>query len=117
MSKKSASNEMMANLTKQVKEKDLLITRLRQQNNEQQQMTSEHDAKMKAVNELHSQKTKALLKSINNLKREIAKLHEENKSNVRQKITERLNDDIKLQEIAIDGMREFIGHDREDEIN
>ena len=28
-----------------------------------------------------------------------------------------MNDDIKLQEIAIDAMREFIGQDREDEIN
>lgn len=58
-----------------------------------------------------------MLKSINNLKREIGKLNEENKSNVRHKITERLNDDIKLQEIAIDAMREFIGNDREDEVN
>jgi len=69
------------------------------------------------MNELHSQKTKALLKSINNLKREIAKLNEENKSNVRHKMTERLNDDIKLQEIAIDAMREMLGESREDEVN
>jgi len=51
------------------------------------------------------------------LKRELAKLHEENKSNVRHKMTERLNDDIKLQEIAIDAMRELLGSDREDEVN
>ena len=87
---------MLANLQKSVKEKDLMIQRLRQQNQESQQQSNEFDAKMKSVNELHSQKTKALLKSINNLKRELAKLHEENKSNVRHKITERLNDDIKL---------------------
>lgn len=87
---------MLANLQKSVKEKDMMITRLRTQNNEALQQSSEHDAKVKSINELYSQKTKALLKSINNYKREIAKLHEENKSNVRHKITERLNDDIKL---------------------
>ena len=51
------------------------------------------------------------------MKREIAKLHEENKSNVRFKITERLNDDIKLQELAIEALREMIGTSREDEVN
>lgn len=41
------------------------------------------DAQLKAVNEMHSQKIKTLLKSINNLKKEVQQEKFEKKDNVR----------------------------------
>lgn len=63
---------------------------------------------MKTVNEVHSQKTKALLKSINNLKKEIQKTKFEQKDNVRHLRNERLMEDIKLQEVAINALRKLV---------
>jgi hypothetical protein len=70
---------------------------------------SENENKIKAINEIHSQKTKALLKSIDTLKKEIQKIKYEQKDNVRHKKNERLMDDIKLQEIAINALRKIVG--------
>ena len=54
---------------------------------------------------MHSQKTKALLKSINILKKENAKIIAMNKDDARARTNERLTEDIKMQEIAIDALR------------
>jgi len=70
---------------------------------------------MKAVNEVHAVKTKALLKSINLLKKEIQKGKHEQKDNIRHQKNERLMEDIKLQEVAINAMRKLV-HD-EDKCN
>lgn len=64
--------------------------------------------KIKALNEIHSQKTKALLKSINLLKKEIQKVKYEQKDNVRHQKNQRLEEDIKLQEVAINALRKLI---------
>ena len=70
---------------------------------------------MKAVNEVHAVKTKALLKSINLLKKESQKGKHEQKDNIRHQKNERLMEDIKLQEVAINAMRKLV-HD-EDKCN
>ena len=57
---------------------------------------ADSENKLKALNEIHSQKTKALLKSINLLKKEIAKTQYEQKDNVRHQKNLRLEEDIKL---------------------
>jgi hypothetical protein len=51
---------------------------------------------LKTINEVNSQKTKALLKSINCLKKEIQKMKYESKDNIRHQRNERLLEDIKL---------------------
>ncbi len=60
------------------------------------------------INELHSQKTKALLKSINLLKKDAVKSKIESKDNVRHQRNERLSEDIKLCEVAINALRKVI---------
>lgn len=57
---------------------------------------------------MHSQKTKALLKSINILKKEIQKTKYEQKDNVRHQKNLRLEEDIKLQDLAINALRKVI---------
>ena len=54
------------------------------------------DNKIKALNEIHSQKTRALLKSINLLKKENQKIAHSNKDDARARTNARLSEDIKL---------------------
>ena len=60
---------------------------LKTQNEEFKKGNQGSEAQIKALNEMHSQKVRTLLKSINNLKKEVAKSKFEQKENVRiQKI-------------------------------
>lgn len=54
------------------------------------------EQKIKALNEMHAQKIKTLLKSIQNLKKEVQKEKFEKKDNVRAQMIERLKKDIEL---------------------
>lgn len=109
MSKKSAKDEMVFMLQKKNKELEDQIKKMRLQNEDLRKIETDSEAKVKALNEVHSQKTKALLKSINMLKKEIQKIKFEQKDNVRHKMNERLQDDIKLQEVAINVLRRVVG--------
>lgn len=66
---------------------------------------------------MQSEKTKALLRSINTLKKQIEKIKYEQKDNVRHKMNERLQDDIKLQEVAINALRKVIGDEDKCNLN
>jgi len=57
---------------------------------------------------MNSEKTKALIRSINLLKKEIQKIKFESKDNVRHKMNEKLQEDIKLQDFAINALRKLI---------
>lgn len=57
---------------------------------------------------MHAQKIKTLLKSIQNLKKEVQKEKFEKKDNVRAQMIERLKKDIELQEIAINALRKVV---------
>ena len=61
------------------------------------------------MNEIQASKTKALLKSINLLKKEIQKIKYEQKDNVRHQKNLRLEEDLKLQEVAINALRKVVG--------
>jgi hypothetical protein len=67
------------------------------------------ESKIKAINEMHSEKTKALLKSINLLKKEIQKIKYNSKDNVRHQKNLRLEEDLKLMDLAINTLRKLVG--------
>lgn len=71
------------------------------------------EAQLKAVQEMHSQKIKTLLKSINNLKKEVQQEKFDKKDNVRIQKIQRLEKDIELMEIGMNALRRHIN--KEDE--
>ena len=71
------------------------------------------EAQLKAVQEMHSQKIKTLLKSINNLKKEVQTGKLEQKDNVRIQKIQRLEKDLEMMETGMNALRKHIG--REDE--
>lgn len=71
----------------------------------------ESEKKIKALNEIHSQKIKALLRSIQNLKKDVQKEKHAKKDNVRAQMIERLKKDIGDNEVVIETLRKLIGDD------
>ena len=67
-------------------------------------------AKMNALNEMHAQKIKNLLKSINNLKKDIQKEKLMHQDNVRVKMIEKQKKELGDQDIIIDALRDTIGN-------
>ena len=63
---------------------------LKSQNDEFKKGNAGSESQIKALNEMHSQKVRTLLKSINNLKKEVAKTKFEQKENVRIQKNQRL---------------------------
>lgn len=57
---------------------------------------------------MHSQKVKTLLKSINNLKKEVQQEKFEKKDNVRIQKIQRLEKDLELMEIGMNALRKHI---------
>ena len=106
---KNLKDEMVLMLQRKNKEQEGIIRQMERQLEEVKRGESGAEAKIKALNEMQSQKTKALLKSINLLKKEIQKTKYEQQDNVRHKKNERLTEDIKLQEVAINALRGVIG--------
>lgn len=99
---------MVATLQNKNKDLEEQLKMTKKQLEETKRGEASQEEKMKAVNEMHAQKTKALLKSINLLKKEIQKAKHEQKDNVRHQKNERLMEDIKLQEVAINAMRRLV---------
>ena len=64
--------------------------------------------KIKALSEMHSQKIKTLLKSIQNLKEEVQKEKFEKKDNVRAKMIEALKKEHEDFEVAINALRKLV---------
>ena len=99
---------MVLMLQRKNKEQEQTIKQLQRQNEQAAKGESGAETKIKALNEMHSQKTKALLKSINLLKKEVQKTKYEQKDNVRHLKNLRLEEDIKLQDLAINALRKVI---------
>ena len=99
---------MVLMLQRKNKEQEETIKQLRRQCDEQKKGESGAEAKIKALNDMNSEKTKALIRSINLLKKEIQKIKFESKDNVRHKMNEKLQEDIKLQDFAINALRKLI---------
>ena len=87
LSKDQTKDELINMLKKKFDEVRNENTVLKTQNEEFKKGNQGSEAQIKALNEMHSQKIRTLLKSINNLKKEVAKSKFEQKENVRiQKI-------------------------------
>ena len=60
------------------------------------------------MNEMHSQKVRTLLKSINNLKKEVQKEKFDKKDNVRIQRIQRLEKDLEQFEVAQNALRKLV---------
>jgi len=84
------------------------VKQLTRANQELQRGDGASEAKIKALSEMHSQKVKTLLKSIQLLKKEVQKEKFEKKDNVRAQKIEALNRDIQYCEVAINALRKLV---------
>ena len=108
LSKDQTKDELINLLKKKHDEMKLENTALKQQNEEFKKGNAGSEQQIKALNEMHSQKVRTLLKSINNLKKEVAKTKFEQKDNVRIQKNQRLEKDIELLEITINALRKLV---------
>lgn len=77
---------------------------------------STQDAKIENLNKIHGQKVRALMQSIQELKKQNASIRALNKENNRSKLIEKLKTELVQQEIAIQALRDIINdNDRCDE--
>ena len=81
---------------------------LKKQNEEFKKGNAGGEEQIKALTEMHSQKVRTLLKSINNLKKEVQKEKFEKKDNVRIQRIQRLEKDIELAEVAVNALRKVV---------
>ena len=84
---------------------------LKQQNEEFKKGNAGSEGQIKALNEMHSQKVRTLLKSINNLKKEVAKTKFEQKENVRIQKIQRLQNDMALLEQTCNALRKLVNQE------
>ena len=84
---------------------------LRQQLEATQKGNAGSEEQIRALNEMHSQKIKTLLKSINSLKKEVQKEKFDKKDNVRIQKIQRLEKDIADMEIVIDALRREVNQE------
>ena len=80
---KNVKDQMVATLQNKNKDLEEQLKALKKQLEDTKQGEASQEERIKAINEMHAQKTKALLKSINLLKKEIQKTKHEQKDNVR----------------------------------
>ena len=77
---------------------------------------STQDTKIENLNKLHGQKVRALMQSIQELKKQNASIRALNKENNRSKLIEKLKTELVQQEIAIQALRDLIAdNDKSDE--
>ena len=69
---------------------------------------SNMDSKVENLNKLHSQKIRALMQSIQELKKQNATIRAQNKENNRSKLIEKLKTELVQQEIAISALRDLV---------
>mmetsp|Transcript_17361 Transcript_17361/g.20576 ORF Transcript_17361/g.20576 Transcript_17361/m.20576 type:complete len:186 (-) Transcript_17361:52-609(-) len=111
LSKDQTKDELINLLKKKHDEVKAENTVLKQQNDEFKKGNAGSEQQIKAINEMHSQKIRTLLKSINNLKKEVAKTKFEQKDNVRIQKNQRLEKDIELLEITVNALRKLINEE------
>ena len=108
MSQSQTKDELINLLKKNYDQMKQENTVLKKQNEEFKKGNAGSEEQTKALTEMHSQKVKTLLKSINNLKKEVQKEKFEKKDNVRIQKIQRLEKDIELQEVAMNALRKLI---------
>lgn len=100
-------------LTKNYDKSQAEVARLSRELEDLRKGNTSGDAQLRTVQDLHAQKIKTLLKSINNLKKELAQQKFEQKENVRIQKIQLLQKDIELMEVGMGALR---GHIRDEEL-
>ena len=93
---KDHKDEMIVMLKRKNAELEEQMKVIAKANDDMKKGESGAEQKIKALNEMHSQKIKTLLKSIQILKKDVQKEKFEKKDNVRAQMIERLKKDIEL---------------------
>ena len=83
LSKDQTKDELINMLKKKHDEMKAENTVLKKQNDDFKKGNAGSEQQIKSLNEIHSQKVRTLIRSINNLKKEVAKQKFEQKDNVR----------------------------------
>ena len=105
---KDHKDEMIVMLKRKNAEQEEQLKTLGKQNEDMKKGDTAAESKIKALTEMHSQKIRTLLKSIQSLKKEVQREKFEKKDNVRGQMIERLKKDIELQELAINALRKLV---------
>ncbi len=111
LSKDQTKDELINLLKKKHDEVKAENTVLKKQTEEYKKGNTGNDAQLKAINSMHEQKVRTLLKSIQNLKKEVAKTKFEQKDNVRIQKNQRLEKDIELLEITVNALRKIVNEE------
>ena len=111
LSRDQTKDELINMLKKKHDEMKAENTMLRSQNEEFKKGNAGSEQQIKALNEMHSQKVRTLLKSINNLKKEVAKSKFEQKENVRIQKIQRLEKDLELMETTVNALRAVVNQE------
>ena len=111
LSRDQTKDELINMLKKKHDEMKAENTMLRSTNEEFKKGNAGSEQQIKALNEMHSQKVRTLLKSINNLKKEVAKSKFEQKENVRIQKIQRLEKDLELMETTVNALRGVVNQE------
>ena len=101
----TTKDEMVLLLKRKYEEATKENADLKQQLEATQKGNAGSEEQIRSLNEMHSQKIKTLLKSINSLKKEVQKEKFDKKDNVRVQKIQRLEKDLADMEIVIDALR------------
>jgi chromosome segregation ATPase len=93
-----------AELESRVAEQDAMIASLQSED-------TASDAKLDSINKLNAQKIRALMKSIQDLKKENATLKMQNRENKRSELIGRLKQEIEQQDVAITALRQLVNNE------
>jgi hypothetical protein len=108
---KDQKDEMIVMLKRKNQELSEQLNLLVKQCEEYKKGDSAAETKIKALNEVNAQKVKTLLKSIQNLKKEVQKERFEKKDNVRVKIIEGLKKEHEDFELAVNALRKLVNNE------
>ena len=108
---KDTKDEMIVMLKRKNQEYEEQLRAINKQMEEMKKGETGAELKIRALSEMHSSKIKTLLKSIQNLKKEIQKQQYEKKDSVRVKIIEGLKKDHEDFEVAINALRKVVNNE------
>lgn len=106
---KDQKDEIIVMLKRKATEYEEQIKKISKELEEHKKGEGGAETKIKALNEMHSQKVKALLKSIQILKKEVQKEQYFKKDNVRAQQIERMKKDMTDYEVTINALRKLVG--------
>ena len=111
LSKDQTKDELIHMLKKKNDSDKATIAVLKKENEEFKKGNAGSEQQIKALQEMHSQKVRTLLKSVNNLKKEVALQKFNQKDNVRIQKNQRLEKDIELMEVTVNALRKLVNQE------